>query len=120
MSKEASNKDFLKFWEHMPLQTKDETLIVLKGHLLLEDLMREYCASKVKNESALEEARLTFRQVLGLTQAFMPYQSDSWVWKALTKINQIRNRLAHNLSPKDYELLRNKGYLQNRVGNHAL
>jgi hypothetical protein len=103
MSKEQSDKDFLKFWKHISLGTKDETLIVLKGHLLLEDLMREYCASKVKHEKSLDDAKLSFRNVLHLTKAFQEHQPENWVWAGLSMVNSLRNKLAHNLEPKDYE-----------------
>jgi len=70
---------------------------------LLEDLMREYCASKVKYEKALHEAKLSFGQVLQLTKALQEYQPENWVWAGLDMVNSLRNKLAHNLEPKDYE-----------------
>ena len=103
-----TDKDFLKFWAHLPWSSQDETLIVLKGHLLVEDLMREFCASKVKKETELEKARLSFSQVTYLTKALKTFDEPSWVWAAVEKINILRNRLAHKLQPSDYETLRDE------------
>ena len=101
-------KDFLKFWEHIEWKSQNETLILLKGHLLVEDLMREYCESKVENSSQLEKARLSFPQVLHLTRALQKYETSSWVWGAVAKLNGLRNSFAHNLTPKNYEAKRNE------------
>jgi len=108
MSQQELQKDFLKFWNHISLRTIDETLIVLKGHLLLEDLMREYCASRVQHEKYLEEAKLSFLQLTHLVKAFHKYQPPEWVWAALKKVNGLRNKLAHKLIPIDYEKSRDE------------
>jgi len=108
MTQEESQKDFLKFWNHISLKAGDETLIVLKGHLLLEDLMSEYCASRVENEKDLEEAKLTFTQLVHLVKALQKYQPPEWVWPALKRVNGLRNKLAHKLTPKDYEKSRDE------------
>lgn len=98
--------DFAKFWTHLPFTSQDETSIVLKGHLLVEDLMREFCASKMAKEGELEKARLSFSQITSLTKALQPYEALPWVWTAVDKINTLRNRLAHRLTPIDYQKLR--------------
>ena len=108
MQQDQTKKDFLKFWEHIPWKSQDETLIVLKGHLLIEDLMREYCASKVDKSSELEKAKLTFPQVSYLTRSLQKYEAPSWVWGAVSKLNGLRNGLAHNLTPRNYESKRDE------------
>ena len=108
MSSETKDKDFLKFWENISLHTKDETLIILKGHLLLEDLMREYCASKMEDEKALKEAKLSYIQTMYLTKSLQKELPRDWLWTGLQKVNSLRNLLAHNLSPDDYERKRNE------------
>tara|TARA_B100000749_G_C18381407_1_gene446178 strand:+ start:525 stop:1061 length:537 start_codon:yes stop_codon:yes gene_type:complete len=103
MGKSQTEEDFLKFWKHISLETEDETVIVLKGHLLLEDLMREFCASKMVHEDALNDANLSFKQALQLAKALHLRHPEKWVWAGIEKVNNLRNKLAHNLEPKDYE-----------------
>jgi hypothetical protein len=101
---EESKKDFLKFWENISLEKKDETLIILKGHLLLEDLMSEYCASHVENEKPLEDARFSFTQLMHLVKALKKRKPPGdWVWPSIQKLNVLRNKLAHKLTPTEYK-----------------
>jgi hypothetical protein len=94
--------DFRKFWSHLPWESRDETAIVLKGHLLVEDLLREFCASRVRTPSELPKAKLTFQQVVHLSKALMNFHGPTWVWGGCNKLNSLRNDLAHKLTPPDY------------------
>lgn len=96
-------RDFEQFWKHMPLSSKDETLIVLKGQLLLEELLFDYCRSCVENPEHLDSVRLNFAQLESLTRSMTRYGVRDWVWGAARQINALRNALAHNLSLADYE-----------------
>jgi len=96
------NEQYKKFWKHVSLGKKDETLIVLKGHLLLEDILREFCAAQVKNKDALEQAKLSFMQILHLTKAFHELKIQDWILGGLNNVNTLRNMLAHNLEPERY------------------
>jgi len=55
--------------DHLPLGSADQTLLVLKGHLLLEELLQEYISSKVSNPDALKRVQLRFADRLVLAQA---------------------------------------------------
>lgn len=122
MNREQADKDFLKFWKHISLGTKDETLIVLKGHLLLEDLMREYCGSKVRTPKSLEDAKLSYVQILNLTRSFVEYPPDEWVIGAMRKINSLRNKLAHNLEPVNYSEIRDEfvSFVKGNAGDNSI
>jgi len=108
MEDTLQNKDMLKFMQHIGVGLGDETLIVLKGHLLLEDLMREFCSSKMENPKPLEEARLGFSQIAALTHSLLKHPMQQWVWAGVKKVNNLRNMLAHNLEPNNYERKRNE------------
>ncbi len=108
MDSDLFEKESKKFFENISLETKSETLILLKGHLLLEDLMREYCASKVIKDKYLMEARLGFMHVLGLTRAFVESGENQWIWSGLEQVNSMRNKLAHNLNPQQIEIKKDK------------
>lgn len=81
----------------------DATLSILKGHLLLEEYVRELIDRKMKNPEALRESRLEFDQCLSLARALTGDEFPDWIWKALKKLNKLRNDLAHNLEPKGFE-----------------
>jgi hypothetical protein len=77
---------------------EDESLLILKGHLLMESALRDYCKSKTINPEAFDGARLSFAQLLKLTQAFRgQLDGDSWVWSVLKNMNTLRNQIAHQL-----------------------
>jgi hypothetical protein len=95
-------EDFDRFWKHMPWQSKDETAIVLKGHLLAEDLLRSYCEEKLPRPHFILESRLQFTTVMNLTRSLSDADGETWTWTALERLNDLRNRLAHNLEPREY------------------
>ena len=61
--------DMGRLLDHLPLGSADQTLLVLKGHLLLEELLQEYISSKVSNPDALKRVQLRFADRLVLAQA---------------------------------------------------
>ncbi|MBQ0919565.1 hypothetical protein KBW71_14085 [Hydrogenophaga aromaticivorans] len=77
---------------------EDESLLILKGHLLVESALRDYCKSKTVDPDAFDSARLTFAQLLKLTQAFRGrMDEDVWIWNVLKNMNTLRNQIAHQL-----------------------
>lgn len=95
--------DGVKFSKYYPL-SEDLTLQVLKGHLLVEEMLLELFWLKLKQPKVLEGssgARFDCHQVICLVEAMSPQSSKlDWVWKAAKKLNSLRNKLAHNLEPK--------------------
>lgn len=77
---------------------EDEDLLILKGHLLMESALRDYCKSKTINPEAFDGARLSFAQLVKLTQAFRGrLDGDAWIWNVLKNMNTLRNQIAHQL-----------------------
>jgi hypothetical protein len=87
-----------RFVDHLP-RTEDTTLVILKGHLLIEALLREVIDLKVGKPKALKEASLEFFQCACIAEAIYAKQMPTWLWVALRKLNSIRNLLAHNIEP---------------------
>lgn len=56
-------RDLTRFIKHFPLRTQDVSLMVFKGHLLTEELLREFLHVKVQHPSHVRDARLSY--VLG-------------------------------------------------------
>ena len=88
----------LRFAKHLP-SADDMTLIVLKGHLLIEERLISILESSLQYPKALDEVRLTFAQRLSLAKALKHRHENSWLWEAIGKVNSIRNDLAHKLEP---------------------
>ncbi|MEZ8193116.1 MULTISPECIES: hypothetical protein [unclassified Vibrio] len=89
-----------RFMEHFPFDA-DMTLQILKGHLLIEEHIREIVKLQLPHSSALngnDGASYDCHQMICLAEAITP-ESDKtpWVWKALKKLNKLRNYLAHKL-----------------------
>jgi hypothetical protein len=97
-----SLEDQMRFLEHMP-RSGDPELTLLKGHLLIEEMLQLLICEKVVNPAALEDARLTFYQRLCLAQALYNDQFLEWVWAAVEKLNAVRNKLSHTLKPRDIQ-----------------
>jgi hypothetical protein len=91
-----------KILAHIP-DNSDPSLAILKGHLIVEEELNKALASKVINSIDIEEARLTFNQLMLVTKAHYATEGNAWCWDALTKLNKIRNSLSHNLEPPDLE-----------------
>lgn len=93
------------FLRHMPDDDgQDPTLVVLKGQLLIEQRVREFIDERMLAPAALESARLTAHQVACLGEALtLPNDEPRTLWSVVRLLNQLRNKIAHNLAPADIE-----------------
>jgi hypothetical protein len=74
----------------------DITFLVLKSHLLLEELLRDFLSKQLRHPEAIKGARLSFNQILKLSQALAStLEPNDWRWAALIDMNRLRNALAH-------------------------
>lgn len=83
----------------------DETLIILKTHLLIEELLRDFCVAMVEQPKHLLEARLTFKQIMMLARSLVSHNTD-WIWGVLGNLNRMRNLMAHAIEPSQKEYSR--------------
>ena len=89
-----------RFRRHFPRRSNDVALVVLKGHLLLEEGVNHVLVALVPNPEAIESANLRFHQKLCLIRALIPGGGQVTVFPELDaaeKLNTLRNRLAHHL-----------------------
>jgi len=87
---------FRRFLNVLP-HGKDTELVLLKGHLLIEEQINKIIAERLKNPDALKDARITSYQAICLAKSFFPLDFKPWLWDALLKLNLIRNKVAHNI-----------------------
>lgn len=92
------------FLHHMPDEEADLTLIVLKGHLLIEQRIREFIRERLLNPTALDRIRLTSHQAICLAEALtLPNSDPEVLWSVIRKVNALRNERAHKLTPERVE-----------------
>ena len=82
--------------QHLP-DTTDLTLITLKGHLLVEELLDAIIASHCKDESVLHGVEIGFFVKVKLAAALTGKEGPSFAWTMSEKLNSLRNALAHKL-----------------------
>src|SRR4051812_19131504 len=87
---------------HLPKEN-DLTLLVLKGHLLMEERLFELLEASVTRPEFVTEVNLRTGQLISLTKAMHWSDQWAWVWEMASALNQLRNQLAHRLEPKDIE-----------------
>lgn len=96
---------FERFQKYLPIGG-EMTLMILKGHLLIEEQIALLIENRIPKPHALKEARLTALQKICLAEALVEEISldcndkcnDQWLWPAIKKLNELRNDIAHHLS----------------------
>ena len=77
----------------------DPTYLILRTHLLIEELLRDLIAANFKHPEALDGARLNFSQILTLAKAgTLASKPEMWHWTAIDKLNKLRNLFAHHIN----------------------
>jgi hypothetical protein len=76
---------------------------VLKGHLLLEEIVNRLLSALLREPKAIEGANLRFHQKLCLIRALLPKGRGDRLYNAAEKLNTLRNKLAHHLDYPEIE-----------------
>jgi hypothetical protein len=82
----------------------DLTLIVLKGHLLIEEQLNARLQDIARRPEHLPD-RLGFHSLSMLCKALFYGENaaEEWFWSAISRLNAIRNHLAHSLEAPQLE-----------------
>jgi hypothetical protein len=89
---------------HLPDDNNDSTLIILKGQLLIEQLVRKFIESKLPNPVAFNKISLNAAQCNALAESLcIESEGGKWLWGQVNELNTIRNKLAHNLDSEKFE-----------------
>lgn len=82
-------------------RSHDTTLLVLKlvlkGHLLMEELVDELIASLLPNPAALSSTQIKLHDRICLARALLPDGGPALPLDAALTLNILRNKLAHHL-----------------------
>ena len=85
-------------FEHLPDDCADPVLLILKGHLLIERMVRRYIHRELSNPEAFRGNSLSAAQCIMIAEALGPHSENrARLWSLVRELNAIRNRLAHNL-----------------------
>jgi hypothetical protein len=119
MSEQEKYEDFLT---HLPVTASDRVLMALKGHLLVEQALREFVYKRIARPNCLKDKQIAFATILDFAASLEHADSMNWVWEAARKLNRLRNLLAHNLSPLKIEELEEQfiSYVQAHDGELAV
>ncbi|EJK99924.1 hypothetical protein [Pseudomonas chlororaphis] len=105
---EEVKERFKRFDAHLP-SLDDPTLIVLKGHLLAEEILENLIRAKCRLPEALDGIEIGFFLKTKLARALIGNSHPNGlilpesVWGMLDALNSLRNELAHALEPKKLE-----------------
>lgn len=89
--------------KHLP-QQYDLTLIVLKGHLLIEQQMMDIVRKRTPADEAAKINTLRFFPLTRVVRALAGPEVPDVTWQGIDLLNKIRNSLAHKLEPADTEV----------------
>jgi hypothetical protein len=77
----------------------DVAQIILKGHLVMEGLMNESIETFLLHGELVEIAGLRVHQKITLSRAISTSDQNNKMWELVSKVNTVRNALAHSLEP---------------------
>ena len=94
----------LRYAEHLPGDKEIPfEILVLRGHLLIEDELREIVKAKFVQHDAYDLQQTKYSSLLRLAQALYGDAVPEWKWNAAQEINVIRNSIAHRLKDETIE-----------------
>ena len=96
MSDIPENPDLRRFIEKMS-EVDELSSIVLKGHLLMEEMVTRAIEFYFFHGELLDGARLSFSQKLILVQAASTDQHENSMWNLISAVNSLRNEMVHSL-----------------------
>ena len=81
----------------------DIMLVVLKGHLLIEDSLMTIIRKFVPHGEFINEARLNFYQKVQIARSLSWDEHQNDMWELALGMNRVRNDMAHALEPPKVE-----------------
>lgn len=115
-----SKKNEELFKKHFP-GGLDEQSAVLKAHLLIESMLRDFCIGSIPNPAYLQQARLSFNQISLLARSLcdLPIPNLDYVWGLVAKLNSLRNLMAHELEPDQAKMISLRDSIVKVVNDHS-
>lgn len=102
MAPEHLRRYILRWDDFMP-DTEDLSLIVLKGHLLVEEMLTELLEHILPFPQHIEALNLRFSHKVSIVRAACKHEENNKAWNLINTLNKTRNELIHNLEPPKLE-----------------
>ncbi|HHE0351107.1 hypothetical protein [Vibrio alginolyticus] len=101
---ESYFSNLTEFFDRLP-RDGDLMLLVLKGHLLVEQQIRSFVNNHFPNQKALKGVFRETSTVISLGRAYCDDQDEETMqlWDCFAKLNNIRNHMAHNMDETGLE-----------------
>lgn len=101
---EADWAAYNELTDHLIDKDDNSVLIILKGQLLIERLVRKFIVSRLPNPKAFESNKFTAAQCISIAESMcLNNEEPRWLWTQVKELNSIRNKLAHSLDDKTFE-----------------
>lgn len=94
----SKGKRVFLYDRHM-LETDDLAYLVIKGHLLVQLMLDILAHSAFPHPKYLDKLELNYRPLAFVVRAAVVKKSDDSHWDLIMKLNELRNKFAHNLEP---------------------
>jgi hypothetical protein len=93
-------KHVSRYDKHMP-DTDDVSLIILKGHLLIEEMLVDIRDKLLPNTKYFDSTNISFNQLVCVIRSGLKSKHEHSSWDLIIGVNKLRNQLVHNLEPRD-------------------
>ncbi|NUB30537.1 hypothetical protein [Azospirillum brasilense] len=90
----TSFEEFDERFERLFPTSNDVTLVVLKGHLLMEEIVNGFMVDLLANPTAIDVDQFRFAQRLRLVRALLPVRHVDALLDSAEKLNTLRNKIA--------------------------
>lgn len=92
-----NSTDFVKKYEDCFFNLNEMDLIILRGHLIIEELLYQLIAEYVFHAIFIKKAKLSFSKKVDIARSMSQYQSNNSISSIILAINKLRNNIAHEL-----------------------
>lgn len=95
-------------------------LVVLRAHLLAEELLHELIKKQLAAPEHFDTRNISFRNCLSLAKGMYWKEQNQWIWECLTLLNAARNHMAHSVVKRNDENVANKlDRIDELIGMHS-
>tara|TARA_R110002111_G_scaffold146250_2_gene212903 strand:+ start:203 stop:706 length:504 start_codon:yes stop_codon:yes gene_type:complete len=84
-------------------ESDDLIAVVLRGHMLVEEILEAILNHHAIDNKALAGIRLSFEIKHKLAHAFLRIPSPPEMWLSIRALNRLRNKLAHVVEPENLQ-----------------
>jgi hypothetical protein len=100
MDKQALINILKKIESHLAY-LEEMDLILLRGHLLLEEILYNIISEFVFHSNFIKKSDLTFSQKVSIARSISLDEQNNPIWGLILAINKFRNTIAHELPSKE-------------------